>query len=966
MALRWSVSQRLVCLVALIVVFSLFPLAGRSMAQVGGTGSIIGQVADESGGVLPGVTVTAKSPALQVPEVTSVSDDRGEYRLTPLPIGTYTVEYGLAGFQTIRREGIRLSVGFTAKVDVQMKVGALQETVTVSGAAPVLDVTSTSTTTQLTRETLELLPTSRSSFNALMIQAPTARPDIDVGGSSFNESPGFYAMGQLAESWQGIENIVMASPASNQSGNYVDYNTFEEATVEVIGHPAEIPTRGIAINTVIKSGGNDFHGSLFYGGTSHVLQSVNIDSELRRQGIAEGDSLDLRDDVSAELGGRIVRNKLWFYVSWRQRRQHDGILQCFKPDGSGCTNFERARFVTPKVTYQLNASNKFIAFAQPNWRLAERGGSRIATWDTRTERRGHDGAWKGEWQGVKGKSLVMSFLYGSWWLRSGDYDIGQAERPAATDRVTTESWGASTATGQRNNQDRVQAKGNVSWYKPNWFFGNHEFEAGVERQWAHADRDQLARGPKIGNYQLLFRSGMADQISIINTPVFPRVPIRFLHVYGQDSWTIARRLTLNLGLRFGRDNGYIDEQCREAAEAPGNVIFPAQCFPRNQGAIYNNLAPRLRASYDITGDGKTVVKGGWGRYYHMRNTDELLIANRNTISNATYRWRDLNTNRDYNPGEVNLDPNGPDFLQVTLRGIGGQLGNGVINPDEKQRWNDEYMLQFERELRANLSVRVTGVYSQAKNQWRLDNPLRPYGAYNIPIRNADPGPDGTVGTGDDPGTFVTYYDYPAAVAGLRFQQPMVVNDSTANQTYKTIEGAAVRRLSNRWQFRASYSATKKHIPLVPNSGSATTGFFSSLDPNAEIFSVDNTWEWTFRAGGSYLLPRGVLGSVNFDHRSGDVWARTALLRGGAQIPTITVKVEPIGSRRLDNINILDLRLEKRFSLRSGEQLAVRFNVFNSLNSNAVRALVQQSGPNFGQATTILRPRIVEFSTSYSF
>ena len=333
------------------------------------------------------MTVSATSPALQVPQVTAVTDARGEYRLTPLPIGTYAVTYELSGFVSNRREEIRLTVGFTARVDVVLGVGAVQETVTVSGSAPLVDVASTTTTTQLTRETLELLPTSRNSYNAMMIQTPSARTSVrlDVGGSGFNDSPRFHTMGQLGESWQGVEDIIMQSPASNPSGSYVDYASLEEATIQVMGHSAATPTRGLAINGVVKSGGNDFHGQVYYSRTSDNLRSDNITPELEQQGITGGDRLMFRDDWSAELGGRLKRDTLWFFVSSRQRRQHDDLIGCFlpvdeaNPDGplsdTPCIGVERTRFVTGKVTYQINHSNKIVGFAQPNWRYGERGGS---------------------------------------------------------------------------------------------------------------------------------------------------------------------------------------------------------------------------------------------------------------------------------------------------------------------------------------------------------------------------------------------------------------------------------------------------------------------------------------------------------------------------------------------------------------------------------------------------------------
>jgi hypothetical protein len=809
---RWLLRATTVAAATLLVIVFATDAAAR---QAGTGATITGQVTDASGAVLPGVTVTATSPALQAPEITTVTDERGEYRLTPLPIGTYALGYELNGFQTSRRDGVRLTVGFTARLDVTLSVGNLQETVTVSGAAPLVDVASTTPTTQLTRETLELLPTSRNSFNAMMIQTPSARTSIrlDVGGSGFNESPRFHTMGQLGESWQGVEDIIMQGPASNPSGSYLDYATLEEATVQVMGHSAATPTRGLAINGVVKSGGNDFHGQMYYARTSDNLRSSNLTPALLRQGISEGDELRLRDDWSGELGGRLVRDKLWFFGASRQRRQHDNIIDCFlpvnetNPDGplstDPCVGTERTRFITAKVTYQFNQANKIIGFAQPNWRFGERGGSAVALWETRTYRSpGSDGVWKSEYQTVPNDRLVMSALFGSFYVRSGDSDFGQARRAGARDRTTLQQWGASDTTGQRNNIDRWQGRGNVTWFSPGGAAGRHEIKAGFDVHWARAERSQLPRGP-IGNYTLEFNRGVSDRIILLNGPVSPKTPMQFSHLYLQDSWTLARRLTLNLGARFAHETAVIPDQCREAAEAPSHVTFPAECYERQEMPAFTSLAPRLHAAYDVLGSARTVVKGGWARYYHMRSSDDLQIANKNTISQARYRWRDLNGNRDYDPGEVNLDPNGADFIDRTLRGIGAAFGGGLINPDTTQRYQDEWLLSLEQQLMADWAVRVTGVHADAKNQWRLANSLRPYSAYTIPITNRDPGPDGVPGTADDTGNLITFYDYPASLAGLAFQRPWLVNDDRANSTFKTIEWQVARRHANDWQARVS-------------------------------------------------------------------------------------------------------------------------------------------------------------------
>ena len=272
-------SRRRRLLTILTLMLALLPRPILAQQEAG----IIGQVTDDTGAVLPGVTVTATSPALQVPQVTDVTNERGEYRLSPLPIGTYAVEYMLPGFQTVRQEQLRLTIGFQARVDVQLKVGALEESVTVSGEAPVVDVTSTTARTQLTRETLEMIPTGRNSIVAVMIQAPGARPQLDWSFTTGN--PQFKVFGQLGEQWVALEGVVTSGPKTGtQGGNHYDYAAMEESTVTTVGNTAESPTKGLQINVLLKSGGNEFHGSGFFSKTGHRLESDNLTPELNAEG----------------------------------------------------------------------------------------------------------------------------------------------------------------------------------------------------------------------------------------------------------------------------------------------------------------------------------------------------------------------------------------------------------------------------------------------------------------------------------------------------------------------------------------------------------------------------------------------------------------------------------------------------------------------------------------------------------
>src|SRR5262245_29696049 len=294
------------------LICALLAVAGSAQAQ--DTAAIVGQVQDESGAALPGVTVTAKSPALQLPEVTAITDGRGEYRLTTLPIGSYTVTYELPGFQGLRREDIRLTTGFTARVDVVLKVGAVAESITVSGASPIVDVTATATSTRLTQEILETTPTGRVGFFALLQQAPGVRNSIDIGGSSATaNSITFRSFGQSGEAWQSLEGILTASAKTGQSGNYFDYASVEEARVQTVGADASMALRGVMMDVIVKSGSNQFHSTTWYQQTNSNFQSSNLDDNLRAQGISEPPELQARWTVNSDLGGRIIQDKLWFY-----------------------------------------------------------------------------------------------------------------------------------------------------------------------------------------------------------------------------------------------------------------------------------------------------------------------------------------------------------------------------------------------------------------------------------------------------------------------------------------------------------------------------------------------------------------------------------------------------------------------------------------------------------------------------
>jgi hypothetical protein len=960
-----------------LVLISLIALASSSAAAGQSTATILGQVTDQSGAALPGVTVTATSPALQVPQVTDVTNELGEYRLAPLPIGVYELTFDLASFRSGQRQNVRLTVGFTARIDVSLELGSVSETLTVSGAAPVVDVASTSGTTLFTQEMLEAIPTARNGLISLLNLAPGVRSFLDVGGNMIEENPQARAFGQSGQVWFTIDGVSTTHlNAGGGNGSYYDYGTVDEVRVQSLATDAEFQSRGVQMAAVVKSGGNQFHGGASWAQNNKHFQSNNIDERLANLGFTVGNALRTQYDISGDLGGRLIPNKLWFYGGLRQRYNEKEVLNAFMPDGSPAYDQTKLRWRTGKLSYQPTAAHRFIGFMQWGRKFERSKTSEVRSFESRSDRDVLTRPAKAEWQGVRGNSLIVSAQY-NYNLYDSFIGFNTAGVPGRTDLVTQRVTGESGAAGERLVNTMKQSKGAVTWYKPNSFYGNHELKAGLEYT-VHGRIER--KEEQMVNYHLFFQNGVPYQFLPFNAPTEPSVFANMVGSYVRDSWTVGRRLTLNLGLRLDSQEAFVPEQCREAATPPADVVFPAACFARVQIKTWRSVAPRLHAAFDVSGDGRTVIKGGWGRYDHMRQLDpDLLRLAGNSQALAVYRWNDLNGNLDYDPGEVNLDRNGPDFVETVGKLSQGTAlpaapPNNVVNPNERQPKYDELSVSLERELISNLALKGTVVYSRTTNVIRTQNNLRPYEAYNVPVTRPDPGPDGIVATSDDPGTTFTYFEFSPELAGRRFEEFMPVNDPNANQSYTATEVAVVKRLSNRWQFMGSYSATKKNIPIYGYlaSGSFITGSFDSahsvgaLTPNDEINRSDLTWERNGKVMGAYNFPADVQVSANFEHRSGDQYARQVRFTGGRTIPNILLNVEPIGTQHSPDLNLLSFRVEKTIRLLNTQRVNVRVNLYNALNANTATVIDPRSGSRFLRPVNILPPRIAELSASYTF
>ena len=690
---------------------------------------------------MPGVTVTVTGPALQVPQVIVVTDAQGQYRITPLPVGNFTVTYELQGFQTIKQEGVRLQVGFVATLDQVLRPGAITETVTVTGESPTVDVTNPAHSVNLANETLETLPTNRDGLKAYLGQVPGIRTNLDVGSSSMTDTVQIRAYGQTGNPWLLLDGVMFGGAQNGVQGAQIDFNSIDSTRVETVGSNADMPKPGQLIDSVLKSGGNEYHGEVVIYGSSGNLESSNLTDELRAAGVRNVPELHGLWDFSVNTGGRIIRDRLWFFANYRNQGYDRDILNAFYPptgygdkSGKPLQTNTRGRLWLTKMSLQVSNSNKLTGFYHSNREQQRRNGSQFVGPDGRELNEGPFLTYGATWQTVKGNSLVMSLTAGHFHRHSITYALPVYDGYGPT-AVKTLDLTTQFQTGDARNDTQFITHGNddvagsVRYSSRTWL-------AIISSRWASTTcvrgtlRTSVPSPPATTSCSI--RAGTPFSMQTFNYPVQPENFQRYLGVYAMDNWSVNNRLSLALGIRFANDNLHAPAQCSLKTD-----FSASQCYDKVQLPIWKSAVPRLNFAYDVGGDGRSVIKGGWGRYAAYGSiTSDLLVTARNNRQVTTWLWHDNNGDRLYQQGEVNLDPSGSDFQSIA------GVTNGVVNPDMPQPKYDQYILGYEHEVLRNWNVRGTGIYARNSDLRRTENINIPYAAYNIPITNPDPGFDG--------------------------------------------------------------------------------------------------------------------------------------------------------------------------------------------------------------------------------
>ncbi|MCC7180091.1 MAG: TonB-dependent receptor [Acidobacteria bacterium] len=936
-------------------------LAGASVAfgqaTTSGTGAINGRVTDGTGAVIPGVTISLSSPSLMGGR-TAVTDADGQYRFTAVPPGDYTVVFELAGFSTVRNEGIRISVGFTGTVNAQMSLASLAESITVTGQSPVVDTAATQVGNTFDAKQLSALPTSRDYFSLLAGSPAVQMSRIDVGGSTNGTQQAFVTYGTSGQVRASIEGL-NATEATGAFGNYPDVGAMEEVQLNTAAHSAEASTPGVQSQFISKSGGNEFRGTYFGGYSPESWQSFNISQDQIDRGLRAGGGLEPQDvnrlssyqDNNIGFGGHLGKDKLWWYGSYR----HQDIKARFVnyPVGPQQTVLNNYSL---KATYNLSQNNKLVAYTQPSQKKQpQRFDSFLLGVDTgintseETTWNQNFWAWvhKGEWNGVLSDNAFAE-------IRGGQYGYNWDNGVNGTG-LRYEDIGNNLITGRNRNwrreRRRDQVLGTLSLFKSTGF-GDHNLKVGGEVF------HEIVNDIYIDGYEEdivhVLQNGSPLDIIIFEAPNKSQNGLWTYGTFVNDTWRASDRVTLNLGVRFDRYRAFLPQQVHDAGRFnPAPVEFAE----KDNVVDFNLFAPRLGITYDLRGNGRTVAKFNYGTYWWNPGADFLFNVNEN--SNAwwrRYRWTDRNADGRWNPGE-----------EGTLVSSRGGLALESLDPDLKNTRTNEIAAFLEHELMANFGVRVGYVWRGQRDQYARINAAQPYEAFTVPVSVPDPGPDGRVGTSDD-GAAIAAFDLAPEFRGLR-PVNLTTNVRNGNADFHTFEITGTKRMSNSWSLMASYGYTKSFDNgNTAYQGNSVRNNALPATPNDEINTNAGRHEYSrqnIKLNGTWNTPWwDITVSPMLRYQQGFPFGRT--FAANLSYGSVRFLAEPLGTQRQDDIVITDLRVEKTVRFANRRDLSVFFDLYNMFNSNPAQNLQWSSGTAYDRPLSVVPPRLARIGAKLNF
>jgi len=959
---------------AVVIACALLCLPALVVAQAGS--AITGVVRDGSGAVLPGVTVEASSPALIEGSRTVVTDDQGVFRIVDLRPGSYKVTFTLQGFRSLVRDGIVLTAAFTATVNGSLDVGAIQETVTVSGEAPIVDTQNVASREVFTREAVDALPIARTTgaWGVLIpaIRQPIATDAGATGGADVGSTQSERSQAQITVHGGTSDIRVVRDGMEAMSGVYsMNRLDTQEVTVQMGGNPAEAETGGVRINIVPREGANNLFGNFELDGTTDALQGKNIDDALRARGLVGTPYVKGAYNVGGSLGGPVRSDKLWFFGSYRKWgselwlpgkyfNKTQGTPLYTADSGRPAFSNDYYSSVTSRLTWSATRKQKFsVSFEYANncncvIRLIALNRAPEATADHKYDHRVPQAAWQ------YAKSSRLLFEGGFAWYRGvGDAvpvvgvkanDV--AIRELATDfrwNARADNIGATGAYWHRTMQDNISERFNVSYVT-----GSHNIKTGLwVQQWPN-DAEYVVNGGMLENYQ----NGVPVSVVLYASPQDQKTLANNIGLYAQDQWTL-RRLTLNLGVRFDSYRGHALD-----VDAPAGQWVPARHFD-GTGDLTNlkDVNPRLGASFDLFGDGRTAVKAFLGRFIVGQNGDVPSQPAAAVVTSATRTWTDANN--DFIPQESELGP-------LSNSRFGSPLPEALtVDRNVRFGWgNRSYtwqgILSIDHEIRRGLAVQLAYYRTSLGNQSFTENRA---------VTPAD----------FDEYCVAAPTDSRLPNSGQRICGLYDVKPAKFGQvdSFQSLAGDRMKRIFNGIDVNTSgrfgNGATLGGGIAFGNTMTDNCGI--AVDSPQDLRFCRSVYGWSedvqFKINGTHPLPWNFRASYVFQSVSGfpvlanyvvsSAVAAPSLGRNfsaGARGTSDVALVEP-NSMFDERTNILDLRFSKRVRL-GRTNITTNIDLSNALNANTPQYLNTQYGPQWLNVTNALSARVVRLGVQIGF
>jgi hypothetical protein len=885
-----------------------------------------------------------------------VSSETGNYRFPAVPPGTYTITYELSGFNTLRREGVQITLGFTANVNVELTLATLQETVTVTGESPIIDTSSTRVQQNFKLEQLQSIPNGRDMWALLAVTPAVQMGRIDVGGNRAGTQTGYNAYGFSGQVRVLIEGI-NTTEGTGGAGFYFDYASLEEAFLGTSGQGAEMPNPGVQSQFIAKSGGNQFSGEYYLDWYNNALQASNIPQSTIDRGIRKGSNeIDRYYDTAINVGGPIKKDKIWYFGTYRT--QFNAVAQPqFRFDKTFDTKLWNP---VVKGTYQVNQKNKLIGYYQWGQKTQPNRLPYAAYFynDEGSTNKQDSGSWvyKGEWNSTLTDKLYVEARYGEFgyyfpllantdeqyfWRDTGLSELTGGQQRWQLDRTRKQVTGAATYFLDSAKGSHTLKFGGELLDEIGWEGYEQQFGGNIDHQYANGVSSQVVFTPatatEVGRLRL-GREGALTSASALD--VFA--------LFVNDTWAVGK-LTVNAGVRYDRYSGSRPEQ-QQLAFSLGPVNLPARTFAAEDLYTWNQVAPRVGATYDLTGDGKTVLKANYGLFWHNPGVAVGSDSNPNTASKSvSYAWTDRNGDRMWQSGEEGANP--------LVRNLEGSIG---LDPNIRAPKTHEVSAWLERQLTDTMGVRAGYVYKTEADLIGQGMPGRDArnGAYSVEFPFVDIGVDGVRNTADD--RTLTLLGMPTSQA-TQFPTAIYVENLPRQSRYDTFEVSMNRRYSNKWS--ASIGGAYTWLDDFP----ATAGANSyPRHPNLPGQLKRSTWN--LKATGSYDAAWGIRISPVLRHQSGGNYARQISVPAsagnafGLTIPGLTIYADAADANRQDNIWVFDVRLEKTVQIVERMRARLFLDFFNLSNSSAAETITVTTGANYQRPANILAP----FTTRLGF